>query len=134
MTRDGAVLMRRLTTCVMLVGFAIALAPEAAGDHQTVGGGTFRVADSDGTCTEFRIGEEWLTSCPGSFVNVPPNGGDYLVVPLGSHSWVSCDTYAPDGLLFEHEVENLADVPRKQSFWNEKGWGPYTPEAMCQLW
>jgi hypothetical protein len=112
---------------------SIALAPEAAGDHETIGGGTFQVSNSDSPCTDFRAGVQWYTVCSGGWVNVG-SGGSYIVVPLGSHSWVECDTYAPGGLLFEHAVEKLADVPRKQLFWAQKGWEPYTPEAICQLW
>ena len=126
MTRHSATLMRRFTTCFMAaaatVESAIALAPEAAGDHETVGTGTFQVYNSDSPCTDFRNSVRWYTACPGDYINLPP-GGSYIVVPLGTHSWVACETYAPDGLLFEHAVENRADVPRKQLFWAEKGWG-----------
>jgi hypothetical protein len=135
-TRHSASLIRRLSAYFMLMATvqSIALAPDAAGDHDTVGGGRFEVSNSDGSCTEFRIGTQPYESCPGSFVNVPPNGGDYLVVPLGFHASVSCETYAPDGSLFEHDTENSADVPGKQVYWAQQGWGPYKAEALCQLW
>ena len=58
----------------------------------------------------------------------------YIVVPLGNAAWVACDTYAPNGQLFEHDEEQLAEVPRKQQYWAEQGWGVYTPQAMCQMW
>src|SRR5690348_5200792 len=116
MTRHSATLMRRFTACFILVAAtvesAIVLAPRAAADHETVGGGTFQVSNSDNSCTDFEIDAAWYTVCPGGWVNVP-NGGEYIVVPLGSHSSVSCNTYAPNGLLFEQDVENLAEVPEK---------------------
>lgn len=62
---------------------AIALAPEAAGDYETVGGGTFAVNNSDTPCTQFRNGTALYTFCPGSWINLPPGAGDYIVVPLG---------------------------------------------------
>ncbi|BBX86810.1 hypothetical protein MAUB_46830 [Mycolicibacterium aubagnense] len=112
----------------------MALAPgRAAADHDTVGGGSFFVSNSDAPCTDFRAGSVPYTVCAGNSITlIAP--ADYVVVPLGSHASVSCDTYTPDGSLFEHDVENLSDVPEKQRFWAQRGWGPYTPEAMCQLW
>ena len=138
MTRHSTTHMRRITACFTAVaatmGSAIALAPQAAASgHETVGGGTYRVSNSDSPCTEFKAGLQWYTSCPGSWVTVS-SGVSYIAVPLSAHSWVACETYAPGGLLFEHNVENLADVPGNQRFWAEHGWGPYTPEALCQLW
>ena len=138
MTRHSATLTRRFTACLMAVAAAVvsamALAPEsAAGDHETVGGGTFAVSNSDTTCTDFQFGGVRSTVCPGNWINLPP-GGKYIIVPLGSHSWVACDTYAPNGQLFEHADEYLVEVPRKQRFWAEQGWGAYTPQAMCQIW
>lgn len=135
-TRHNATLMRRFATCFMALAAtvgSIALAPEAAGGHETLGGGTFQVSNSDSPCTDFEAGGQSYTSCPGGAIYVPP-GNKYIVVPLRNHFWASCDTYAPNGQLYEHEVEKLADLPRHQLFWAQQGWGPYTPEAMCQLW
>jgi hypothetical protein len=112
---------------------ALARAPGAAADHDTVGGGTFAVYNSDGSCTDFVADSTPYTLCNSGWINltVPAK---YIIVPLGPHISVACNTYAPDGSLFEHDVENLAEVPDKQRFWAAHGWGPYTPQAMCQLW
>jgi hypothetical protein len=127
--------MRSFAACVVAVAttsFAMAVAPEAAADHDTVGGGRFTVYNSDDPCTYFEARAPY-TVCNGDFVHltVPAT---YIVVPLGPHFSVGCNTYAPDGSLFEHDDENLSEVPEKQQFWAEQGWGAYTPEAMCQLW
>lgn len=116
-------------TCIT----ATALAAEAAADHETVGGGTFAVYNSDGACTYFEADDMPYTMCPGGWINLTAPA-KYIIVPLGPHISVGCNTYAPDGSLFENDDENLADVPRKQRFWAEQGWGEYTPQAMCQLW
>ncbi len=63
-----------------------------------------------------------------------PSDTKYITVPLGTASWVACETYAPNGLLFEQDDEQLAEVPEKQQYWAEKGWGPYEPMAICQMW
>jgi hypothetical protein len=111
----------------------MALAPEAAADHDTVGGGRFEVSNSDDACTDFRADATQYTVCNGGWINLPP-GSEYISVPLGSHSSVGCKTFTQDGSLFESDDEDLADVPRKQQFWADKGWGPYFPQALCQLW
>lgn len=112
---------------------AVTLAPEAAADHDTVGGGSFSVANSDSPCTDFEAGGIMYTACAGSWVNLTAPA-KYIVVPLGPHLSVSCSTFTPNGMLFETATENLAEVPRKQQFWYQQGWGEYTPMAMCQLW
>jgi hypothetical protein len=136
-TRHSADLLRRFATCVVTMAAtsvtATALAAEAAADHDTVGGGTFAVYNSDGGCTDFQGDSTPYTLCNGGWVNLT-GATKYIAVPLGPHISVGCNTYAPDGSLFEHDDENLAEVPRKQRFWAEQGWGPYTPEALCQLW
>lgn len=124
----------RLLVSAVVLPITIAPAPVAvADDHETVGGGTFAVANSHTPCTDFRVGGVFYTACPGSWINLPPKG-EFIVVPLGSRSWVSCDTYAPNGQLFEHDDEYLAEVPEKQRFWAERGWGVYEPKVMCQIW
>lgn len=134
--RLGASSSRRFRSCfaaaTATVVAAIPLAPAAAaGDHETVGGGAFAVY-SDSPCTDFLADDMPFTACAGNWINTPP--AKYIIVPLGSHFSVACETYAPNGLLFEHDVENLAEVPDKQRFWAAQGWGVYTPQAMCQLW
>jgi len=127
--------MNGLAACyVVVAAAAIAVSPEATADHDTVGGGTWSVSNSDGPCTYFEYADLPFTGCIGSWIDLPPGRSDYIVVPLGSNLWVSCSTYAPGGQLFEYDIEYLAEVPRKQKFWLEQGWGPYTPQAMCQLW
>lgn len=108
-------------------------APQAAADHDTIGGGTFAVTSSDGSCTDFWADGTPYTLCNGGWVNLA-EPATYIIVPLGPHISVGCNTYTPDGSLFEHDVENLIDVPRKQQFWAAQGWGPYKPQAMCQMW
>ena len=113
---------------------AIALSPRAAAGHETLGGGTFAVTNSDGPCTYFTHGSLPYTNCAGSWVNLNTANSDYVSVPLGSSQWVSCATYTPYGQLFETDIEYRSEVPRKQQFWAERGWGPYEPRALCQLW
>ncbi|MCX8495940.1 MAG: hypothetical protein ORN51_07135 [Akkermansiaceae bacterium] len=122
------------TAVVAALTSAIALSPQAFADHDTVGGGTWTVANSDSPCTVYRYGIQFYESCAGTWVTLPPDQSDYIVVPLGSHLSVTCSTYAPGGQLFESDTENLADVPDKQQYWATHGYGPYTPQAMCQLW
>jgi hypothetical protein len=135
-TRRGAYSLRRFAACFGAIAAAVvaamALAPAAAADHETVGGGTFMVSNSETPCTDFQADSLMFTVCAGNGINVPAS--EYIIVPLGAHLSVSCDTYAPNGMLFEHDDENLADIPHKQQFWAEQGWGPYTPQAMCQMW
>lgn len=112
---------------------AVGTAPEAAaGDHETVGGGTFTVRNSNGPCTDFEAAGIPFTVCAGQSIAVPFT--KYITVPLGNAFWVACETYAPNGQLFEQEEEHLADVPDKQRFWAERGWGVYEPMAICQMW
>lgn len=123
----------RVLAALFAVGASLASAPFAgAGDHETVGGGTFTVSNSNGPCTTFEAAHTLMTACAGQSVAVPFT--KYIVVPLGNASWVGCETYAPNGQLFERDEEYLAEVPRMQQFWNEKGWGIYEPMAMCQMW
>lgn len=122
-----------MSALVATAASATALSGQAVADHETVGGGTYGVANSDGPCTDFENGGLSYTACVGSWVYLP-SGGDYITVPLNNHAWVSCVTYAPNGQVYETDVENLSEVPRKQRFWDEKGWGLYRPTAMCQLW
>lgn len=134
--RSGHQLLQ-IATCVLTVAAtslaATALAAEAAADHDTVGGGTFNVYNSDGTCTDFRASSTPYRICNGGWVNLTAPT-EYIVVPLGPHFSVGCNTFAPDGSLFEHDDENVTEIAEKQQFWDAHGWGPYTPQAMCQLW
>jgi hypothetical protein len=126
MLRLSADRLQRFETCVVAVAatsiLATALAAEAAADHDTVGGGTFAVSNSDGPCTAVTADSTPYTLCSGGWINLAESA-KYIIVPLGPHISVACNTYAPDGSLFEHDDENLAEVPRKQRFWAEQGWG-----------
>jgi hypothetical protein len=137
-TRPVAGSLRRNIGSVAVVAAAFVMsltlaAPEAAADHDTVGGGRFAVSNSDTPCTDFQGGGLFYTACPGQSVNLAAPA-KYIIVPLSDRSWVSCETYAPDGSVFEHDDENLAEVSDSQQFWIAQGWGLYTPQAMCQLW
>lgn len=107
-------------------------AEAAADDHETVGGGTFKVSNSSAPCTDFEAAGIPLQVCAGQSIAIPFT--KYIIVPLGNAVWVACETYTPYGQLFEQDEEHLSEVPRKQQFWNERGWGVYTPQAMCQMW
>lgn len=132
--RRGGHALKRSAVCLVSVAItACVLAPAAAADHDTVGGGTFSVYNSDSPCTEFVADHAPQILCNGGWINLA-GISDYIVVPLGNHISVGCNTYAPDGSLYEHEVENLIEVPEKQRFWAERGWQPYEPQAICQLW
>lgn len=124
----------RVLAGLLAVVATVALAPVAgAGDHETVGGGRWDASNSNGPCTQVEYGRDYYTVCAGSNINLP-FGFDYIIVPLGNATWVECNTYGPNGQLFEHDIEHISDVPRRQQFWLERGWGVYEPGAMCQLW
>jgi len=122
----------KLVLATALVVATLAVPPEAAADHETVGGGNFLVGNSNGPCTDFEAAGTPFQVCTGQNISVPFT--KYIIVPLGTASWVTCETHTPNGQVFEQDDEQLAEVPRKQQFWNEKGWGEYTPMAMCQMW
>jgi hypothetical protein len=128
--------LKAAVTVAVAVISAIALSAQANADHDTVGGGSWMVGNSDSPCTVLEYSGQPYTACAGTTIYLPvsPGGSHYIVVPLGAHFSVRCDTFTPDGLLFESSTENLADVPRRQQYWAEQGWGPYVPEALCQLW
>lgn len=136
-SRDCACAVRVVVSCFGVAAAAAliagALAPDARADHDTVGGGTFSVYNSDGSCTDLVVDSTPYTLCSGGWINLT-EAAKYIIVPLGPHISVGCRTYAPDGSLFENDVENLVEVPDKQRFWATQGWGAYTPQAMCQLW
>lgn len=118
---------------VVAVTIAVASAPVAvAGDHETIGGGSFQVGNSEGPCTDFQADHLWFNVCDGQQINIPFS--KYIVVPLGQAAWVGCATYAPNGQKFEESELHAYEVPEMQQFWTERGWGYFEPQVLCQMW
>jgi hypothetical protein len=117
---------------VVMLGVTLAPPAHAKPPHDTVGGGTFNI-NSESVCTGFQVSLRQYEACRGYTVNVV-NEGSYITVPLLAHSWVSCDTFMPDGQPFDHDTLSATEVPEHQAFWASHGWGPYNPQAICQLW
>lgn len=127
---------RKLSACcavaITTAVSAVAVSPVATA-HDTVGGGSWAVSNSSGTCTFFTHGDRSYNICPGQSITLDP-GYSYIEVPLAFHRWVMCSTYTPYGELFENEIEDIADLPGRQKYWAENGHGVYVPRASCQLW